>query len=55
MMATTAKKRPQAKQESRRTQVEHNGEPKRLSKFALWRQENPHGIITVNDWRAVNR
>jgi len=30
-------------------------EPKRLSKFALWRRENPNGIFTVTDWKAVNK
>ena len=30
-------------------------EPKRLSKFALWRRENPDGWFTVTDWRAVNK
>jgi hypothetical protein len=29
--------------------------PKRLSKFALWRQANPNGIIEYVDWRAANR
>jgi hypothetical protein len=30
-------------------------QPKRLSKFAEWRKEHPHGILEVVDWRAVNR
>jgi len=30
-------------------------EPKRLSKYALWRRENPNGIGIVKDWRAVNK
>jgi len=30
-------------------------EPKRLSKFALWRRENPNGIIEYVDWRAANK
>jgi len=30
-------------------------EPKRLSKYALWRRENPNGILIVKDWRAVNK
>jgi hypothetical protein len=30
-------------------------EPKRLSKFALWRKENPNGIFIVKDWKAVNK
>jgi len=28
---------------------------KKLSKFGLWRKANPQGIITVIDWRAVNK
>jgi len=30
-------------------------EPKRLSKFALWRRENPMGILEYVDWRSANR
>ena len=30
-------------------------EPQRLSKAAIWRQNNPGGIIIVNDRRAVNQ
>jgi len=30
-------------------------EPKRLSKFALWRRENPNGILEYVDWRAANK
>jgi len=30
-------------------------EPKRLSKFALWRRENHNGILECVDWRAANR
>jgi len=30
-------------------------EPKRLSKFALWRKENPQGIFIVTDWKSVNK
>jgi hypothetical protein len=30
-------------------------EPRKLSKFALWRKENPNGILVVKDWRAVNK
>jgi len=32
-----------------------NGEIKRLSKAGIWRRQNPDGIITVIDRRAVNR
>jgi hypothetical protein len=30
-------------------------EPKRLSKFALWRKENPNGIFEYVDWQAINK
>jgi len=30
-------------------------EPRRLSKAAIWRQNNPGGIFEVRDWRAVNK
>lgn len=30
-------------------------EPKRLSKFALWRRENPEGMFEYVDWEAVNK
>ena len=30
-------------------------ETKRLSKAAIWRQNNPNGIGRVIDWRAVNK
>jgi len=30
-------------------------EPKRLSKYALWRRENPGGIGYIVDRRAVNK
>jgi len=30
-------------------------EPKRLSKYGIWRQENPEGIFVVLDRRAVNK
>ena len=30
-------------------------EPMQLSKFALWRRENPEGVIEVLDWKAVNK
>jgi hypothetical protein len=30
-------------------------EPKRLSKFAVWRKKHPQGIFRVVDWRAVNK
>jgi hypothetical protein len=54
-MATTAKERQKAKEESRQTQAEQNIQPKRLSKIGQWMLDNPGGIITVLDRRAVNR
>ena len=54
-MATALKKQATGTAERRKPAVTQHNEPKRLSKFALWRIENPHGIITVNDWRAVNK
>ena len=30
-------------------------EPERLSKAAIWRRNNPGGIITVVDRKAVNK
>ena len=30
-------------------------EPQRLSKAGQWMRENPGGIFTVTDWRAVNK
>ena len=32
-----------------------NQEPKRISKAWQWRLDNPNGIFTVVDWRAVNK
>ena len=31
------------------------GEIKRLSKYGIWRRNNPGGILVVNDRRAVNK
>jgi len=36
-------------------QTSSTREPKRLSKFALWRRENPNGILEYVDWRVANR
>jgi ABC-type hemin transport system substrate-binding protein len=38
-----------------RTQTTACQEPKKLSKIGIWRRENPEGIFTVNDRRAVNQ
>ena len=52
-MATTLKtKNTKPKTQIAQTQYQ---EPKRLSKAAIWRQNNPNGIFTVVDWRAVNK
>ena len=32
-----------------------NHEPNRLSKFGIWRRENPGGLYEVIDRRAVNK
>ncbi|MDR2562891.1 MAG: hypothetical protein LBC98_02995 [Prevotellaceae bacterium] len=52
-MATTKSKSSGAAKKQQTTTPRK--EPKRLSKFALWRKENPDGIIEVLDWRAVNK
>jgi len=56
-MATTIKTQPNGAAKMQRKQIAGNAqqEPKRLSKFALWRRENPEGILIVKDWRAVNK
>jgi len=53
-MATTIKTQPAETAKKRSASVPYQ-EPKRLSKYALWRKENPEGIGVVKDWRAVNR
>jgi len=56
-MATTVKIRSNSTVKTQRKQIAGNPqqEPKRLSKFALWRRENPNGILEYVDWRAANR
>jgi hypothetical protein len=55
-MATATKTKKAGTAERRQPEVsQSNEQPKRLSKFALWRKENPNGIIIVHDWRAVNK
>jgi len=52
-MTTTLK----TKETKSKTQVveTQSQEPKRLSKAAIWRLNNPNGILTVVDWKAVNK
>jgi len=50
-MATAILKKP-ARTQTANTERQA---PKRLSKFALWRRENPNGILEYVDWRAANR
>jgi len=47
-MATTVKK------QLKKVKTEYQ-EPKRLSKLGQWRRDNPGGILTVIDRRAVNK
>jgi hypothetical protein len=56
-MATAVKTQSSdtAKTQEKQTVSVSKQEPKRLSKFALWRRENPNGILGYVDWRAVNR
>ncbi|MDR1747168.1 MAG: hypothetical protein LBR49_07860 [Tannerella sp.] len=48
----TAEKSQSAKTQ---TATRQYAEPKRLSKAAIWKRNNPGGIIVVLDRRAVNR
>ena len=54
-METALQTQPTNTTKRRKPEVSQNNEPKRLSKFALWRKENPNGIFIVTDWRAVNK
>jgi len=56
-MATAVKTQPNGAVKTQRKQIAGNAqqEPKRLSKFALWRRENPNGILEYVDWRAANK
>ena len=51
----TTRKSKSSKAEKEQPATTPHKEPKRLSKFALWRRENPEGIIKVLDWKAVNK
>jgi hypothetical protein len=53
-MATTVKTKPTDNAKKQEASVA-NQEPKRLSKFAIWRKKNPNGILEYVDWRAVNK
>ena len=52
-----AKSKPKSKRSAAKEQPEATPrkEPKELSKFALWRRENPDGILDYVDWRAANK
>jgi len=52
-MATTKKKQQTAKAVEKPPTTYQ--EPKRLSKLGQWMRDNPGGIITVLDRRAVNK
>jgi len=54
-MATALKTKQESTSKHRKPEDTQDSKPKRLSKFALWRQENPNGILDYVDWRAVNR
>ena len=51
IMATTVKKQLKT---GKTVQTEYQ-EPKRLSKAGQWLRDNPGGILTVIDRRAVNK
>ena len=53
-MTTTLKSKSSCSKKLQTTNTE-NQEPKRLSKAGQWRRENPGGIFTIIDRRAVNR
>ena len=54
-MAATVKTQSSTPAKRQKKQTTSVPEPKRLSKFALWRRENPTGIFEYVDWRAVNK
>ena len=54
-MTTTVKTQSSGTAKRQKKQTTSVSEPKRLSKFALWRRENPDGIFEYVDWRAVNK
>jgi hypothetical protein len=54
-MATAIKKQSSKKAKKVNPQPEEYLDPKRISKAGQWLLDNPGGIITVIDRRAVNR
>jgi hypothetical protein len=54
-MATTEKNQSTQARKSAKKQPTVYQEPKRLSKIGIWRRENPGGMLTVIDRRAVNK
>ena len=52
-MATTSKTKS-IDTVRKQKEIISNKEPKRLSKFALWRRDNPNGILEYMDWQAIN-
>ena len=54
-MATTTIKTQSSNATRKQSANKEYKEPKRLSKFALWRRENPNGILEYVDWRAANK
>ena len=54
-MATAVKTQSSVPTKRQRKQLMSVPEPKRLSKIGQWMRENPGGIATVIDWRAVNK
>jgi len=54
-MATTVKKQFNGSAKTHKTPNTEYQEPKRLSKAGQWLRDNPGGILTVIDRRAVNK
>ena len=54
-METIKKKQSKQSQKATEKQPTTYQEPKRLSKIGQWMRDNPGGMITVIDRRAVNK
>ena len=54
-MATALKTQSCGTVEHRKPKATEYTEPKRFSKAWQWRLNNPSGIFTVLDWKAVNK